>query len=322
MGKLNVFTAVMMTLALCGFAKGGVSVIVNNSFEYDGRTIDPITVEDAPQRWNDVNIPVNKFGGRVGTDFSTQGQYNLTVYSRGYKTFEAGEMATVSQYVYLSDDIEDVNTIYFDLRLEVYPSSQSWDTSKRQAILMIDDNVVWDSNILTEGTYYDVNCPVDSSYNDGNLHKLSLGIRADVNEYTPIIYRAKWDFARFNIHCFGDGYFPGDFDMDCDVDMEDLRTFAQQWLIDQPQHIYDLYDDDNAETVNMRDFKVFSDNWAGYIAEPLAMDLNNDGIVDFKDFVICTDNWQDRYGDIGQLYEDIGLLSEQWLQKSWIYWLE
>ena len=86
--------------------------IVNGSFEDDGR-IDSIARTD-PNGWN-AAVPgeANQFTGYVGTDWATEGMYNLTICS-GYAFFDPCDMAIVSQPVVLTD----VNEIFFDVRLQ------------------------------------------------------------------------------------------------------------------------------------------------------------------------------------------------------------
>lgn len=305
MKKTTFVAAIMVVLLFGGWVKGGVSVIVNGSFENDGLIAD-ITVEE-PNNW-DVNLPTDQFGGWVYNDWVTDGNWNLTLYSNAYKAFEANDIATVSQKVCLSD----VNEILFDLKLDTQSASKVWDPNKRTAVLMIDDEVVWESNSVgsdVRGEYRDRVANID--IDDSSLHKLSLGIRADVNEATTNIkYYTDWDFVRFNLHCGGFGFLPGDFNRDCYVDMNDLEMLAEVWLDEvDPHSKYNLSRNDDTGLygiINFLDFAVYADTWDGNTVD-LKMftelwldevDPNNEynlfkshGIVNFLDFAVLADNW-------------------------------
>ncbi|GAG73870.1 unnamed protein product, partial [marine sediment metagenome] len=169
-------------------------MVRNGSFENDG-VINFITEEDSPRYWCDVNLPVDKFGGWVdGMYWSTHDGNSLTLYSEMSETFAAGDMATVSQQVYLTD----VNEIIFDLNLSTIWGSEFWDPN-RSAVLLIDGNIVWDSNNIlgpdASGVYLNQIVDVNEIYRDANSHILSLGIRANISEYSIIQYWAQWDFV-------------------------------------------------------------------------------------------------------------------------------
>ena len=320
MKKAAFIAAVIVMMLLTNKTKAGVSEIVNGSFEDDGLIYD-ITVEE-PNGW-DVNAPADKFGGWVYNDWVTDGSYNLTLYSNAYKTFEVNDIAAVSQEVCLAD----VNEILFDLRLDTQSASKPWDPNKRTAVLMIDEEVVWESNDVGDdvrGEYPNqfVNIDID----DLGLHKLSLGLRADVNEVTTNIkYYTDWDFIRFDFHCRGFGFLAGDFSRDCYVDMDDLEMLAEVWLSEidprgDPNGKYNLYRGDEAApygVINFLDFAVFADSWDGNIPD-LKMftevwldevdpdneynlfrddDVYPNGIINFLDFAIFAENWMDSSYD-------------------------
>lgn len=291
-----------------------VSVVVNGSFENDGR-INDITVRE-PNGW-DVEMPAEKFGGWVYGDWVTDGFYNLSLCSYWFTEFDVGDMAIVSQQVYLTD----VNEIIFDLKLEAYPFSEPWDPSKRTAVLLIDDEVVWSSDDWvpdSNGEYRGQ--PADIDVDDIGLHKLSLGIRADVNEElldVDVIYYTHWDSVGFELYCEGFGFLAGDFSRDCYVDMDDMEMFAGVWLdkID-PNDKYNLFQGDDTEPngiINFFDFAVYADDW-DYNTVDLEMftdvwlcevETTNEynlfrkdeeepnGIVNFLDFAVLAENWMD-----------------------------
>jgi len=339
--KKTIFIAAIVSVLLWAHcAQAGVSLVKNGSFENDGVLFD--FTETAPQYWCDVSLPTGKFWGYVSDDkdWATQGGYYLALCSYTWVTFYANDMATLSQQVYLTD----VNEIIFDVKLDT-TYGDPWDPSKRSAVLLIDEDVVWESNSVgsdVRGEYFDQIYTVDPKYKDTNLHKLSLGIRANVEEYLPYIdYRAKWDFVKFDTHCGGFGYLPQDLNHDCYVNMFDLAMLVEQWLAEEPDYKYDLFQDDGA-IVNFRDYSILADRWPDYrdwknfqdpsflILELLASDLNDDGIVNLRDFAILARDWMAEgnciRGDINRSkvvdYDDLSKLVEQWLLRSWVYGLD
>jgi len=303
-----VMVMVMTLLANCAQA----DEIINGSFEDDGLIYD-IMVEE-PSNW-DVNAPAEQFGGWVYTDWVTDGYYNLTLYSKAYKTFEVNDIATVSQKVCLYD----VNEIVFDIKLDTQSASNPWDPLKRTAVLMIDDDVVWESNDIgpdVRGEYFDQFYTVEEKYKDTNSHMLSLALRVDVNEATTNIkYYIDWDFIRFNLHCGDNGFLAGDFNRDCAVDMNDLGMLAEKWLNEiVPNDKYNLSKRDDLEAygvINLFDFAVFADSWDCNMADLKAFtdvwlnevcpnhqynlfrddDVDSCGIINFFDFSVFADNW-------------------------------
>ncbi len=324
MKKATVTAAIMVMLLLAHWAQGGVSMVRNGSFENDG-VINSITQEDTPQYWCDVNIPDN-FGGWVnGIYWSTHDGNSLTLYSEMFATFAAGDMATVSQQVYLTG----VNEIIFDLNLSTIYGPELWDPN-RSAVLLIDGNIVWDSNNIlgpdANGVYLNQIVDVNEIYKDADSHILSLGIRANASEYSIVQYWAQWDFVKFDAHCGGFGYLPEDLNRDCYVDILDLKVLAEEWLAEEPAYNCDLLADDES-IVNLRDFAIFASYWqddtcpqpdgcggsdfdrsrtvdfadlmifAEYWLEPvvtLLSDLSEDGVVNFKDFASLTNRWLDN----------------------------
>jgi len=320
--KVTVIVAGMAVLLLGFVAQAGVSLVVNGSFEND-LYINDIT-QDVPYAWVDVNIPQGKFGGYVGDDWNSDGDYSLTLYVSDVAT-EVGDKAMVSQQVYLTDATADVNYINFDIKLCSTLSFFPWEPNMRSALVLIDDVVVWDSNTLGEsptgdGQYLDQQIELDGY--DTGPHKLTLAIRINEDIPSPVVaYHAKWDFLRFDAHCEGYGYLPEDFDHSCYIDMGDLVILAGRWLNESPGGKYDLYRDEN-DAVDFYDIAVLAGKWMdtsyGQQDQLLEEDFNRDGIVNFVDFAILVKDWYFEPGD----YEDISRLSEQWLEKNWLYGLD
>ena len=333
----------MIMLLLGHWAQGGVSIVRNGSFENDGG-ISPITAEDAPQYWCDVNIPSDKFNGWVDSDWWTH-SYNdgdgnsLTLSSAIFVSLAGGDMAMVSQEVYLTD----VNEIIFDLKLGTI-GGEAWDPVTRSALALIDGNEVWDSNVLEldENGEFLGQVEIDANnfqiYKDANSHTLSLAMRVKVGGTYFSEYVARWDFVKFDTHCGGFGYLPEDLNYDCYVDFLDFAMLANHWLEENPAYKYDLFGDG---VVNEYDLMVFAEGWLDcsywenwqddncYEVELLAADLNLDGVVDFRDFAILAGDWGsddnciaadvDNSGEVD--YHDISIMADEWLQKSWLYGL-
>lgn len=280
--------------------------IVNGSFEDDGIIAD-ITAKE-PNGW-DVNMPTDKFKGFVDNEWSTDGNYSLVLRNQAWKTFENEDVASVSQQV----DLTDANEIIFDLKLAY------WDSDKVSAIVLIDDEVVWDSNELSNGEYLNQTYAVEDKYRDGVLHALSFGIRVNVSEMLYNYHITYWDYIECTGFCGGGGLLAGDFNRDCIVDTNDLKLMADVWL-DEPA-VYDrvnLYHGDDIEggggVVSFGDFAVLAGNWDGDWAdlkssitdvwlEPVALDDENNlfhgddvqpsGIINFADFATFAENWLD-----------------------------
>ena len=317
MKRAIVVGAVIVMVLAGNNMQAAVSVIVNGSFEDNGYIPD-ITVQE-PNGWSDVNVPASQFGGWISNDWATDGSYyNLTLYSYWYAGFEANDIAMVSQEVYLTD----VNEIIFDLKLQTYPFNQ-WDPNKRSAVVMVDNVEVWNSDDYApnaNGEYQDQVIAVDVA--DRALHKLSLGIRADVNEAlvdADTFYYTHWDSIEFDIHCGGFGFLLGDFGRDCYVDMSDLQMLASVWLDDivpenDPNGRYNLYRNDEIEpygSINFFDFAVFANGWDGDMADLKMLveqwldkvgpdneynlyhgdDVHPRGIINFSDFAFFADSW-------------------------------
>lgn len=238
--------------------------IINGSFEADG-LINDITRQD-PNGWI-VSVPTDtvKFTAKTDNSWKTDGNYSLFISSQWFTAFAAGDMATVSQQVYLTD----VNEIKFDLKLDTY-TGLAWDSTDATAVVMIDDEVVWEPNNADPDLrgQYDQSFKIDSKYKDDNPHTLSLGLRINVDTENGFFefYRAWWDSIECtNIICDGGGLLDGDFNQDCYVDIYDLQLAADVWLAEVPaSDIYNLYkgdDIDNNGIVNFLDFSILAGNW-------------------------------------------------------------
>jgi hypothetical protein len=260
MKKTRLIGPLLIVLVLGSWAKGGVGMIVNGSFEDDGLIYD-IGVED-PNGW-DVNLPdAEEFGGYVDTFWVTDGTYNLTLYSIYYGDFEANDIVTVSQPVYLTD----VNEVVFNLKLEsLY--GWAWDPNKITAVVLVDGEVVWESNSVgsdVRGEYVGQVYEVNDIYQGAGPHELALGLRVNVTEQLRDFFLAQWDFVTVTLCCDGLGLVPGDITRDCYVNTKDVRELCQVWLdetgADSKYNLYGDAEDPNG-LVNLRDYSVLAAHW-------------------------------------------------------------
>ena len=300
----------MVVLLAVNSAQASGCQIVNGSFE-DDAWISNIAVKD-PNGWL-ANVPANKFRGYVSSDWRTDGSYNLTLYSEFWQTFAPGDMATVSQQLYLVD----FNEIQFDLKLETYAFSP-WDPNMCTAIVLIDDEVVWESNSAqadVRGEYRNQAITIGEKYKTPSLHKLSLGIRVNVAEQLWDRYITHWDYIRCTFYCGGGGLLAGDLNRDCYVDVNDLKLLAETWLdkVDpyDRQNLFRGDDEEGYGTINFFDFAAYASIWKGSISDLFVfalkwlaqVDLNDEhnlfrsddvephAIVNFRDFGVFADNW-------------------------------
>jgi hypothetical protein len=262
MRNLIAIGATMTVLFATGWAQAGVCEIINGSFEDDGQIGDITTRE--PNGW-DVNVPSGKFTGEIDALWSTDGRFSLFISSQWFKAFTAGEAAIVSQDVFL----KDVNEITFDLKLDTY-TGLGWDPNSATAVVMIDDEVVWEPNIASSdirGLYTGQRYAVEDKYRDENQHKLSFGLRINIDTTAGFFefYRVWWDSIECVIYCNGRGLLAGDFNRDCYVDVNDLELVTDLWLHEVDSYDkYNLFQDDDLAgygTINFFDFAILADNW-------------------------------------------------------------
>jgi hypothetical protein len=254
---------IMAMLFAANPTQAAICEIINGSFEDDGR-INDITSQD-PNGWA-ASVPTGKFTAKTDNSWKTDGIYSLNISSQWFTAFAAGDMATVSQQVYLTD----VSEIKFDLKMDTY-TGLAWDSTYATAVVMIDDEVVWEPNNAEPDLgveYIDQSFPIESKYKDDNLHTLSLGLKINVDTENGFFefYRTWWDSIECtNIICGGDGLLDGDFNQDCYVDIYDLQLAADVWLAEVPaSDIYNLYKGDDIDTngiVNFLDFSILAGNW-------------------------------------------------------------
>jgi hypothetical protein len=225
--------------------------------------IDDITAQE-PNGW-EPNVPSGKFTASIDASWSTDGRFSLYLYSIWYKAFDANDMAIVSQDILL----DDVNEITFDLKMDTY-SGSGWDSNNSTAVVMIDDDIVWEPNSTNadiRGEYIGQSYAIENNYRDGNSHKLSVGLKINIDKQDGFsdFYLVRWDSIDCVLYCDGGGFLAGDFNRDCLVDVNDLQQVADVWLLEvESGDKYNLYRDDDLEgigTVNFYDLAILADNW-------------------------------------------------------------
>jgi hypothetical protein len=329
----NTFKAALLIafLAVCA-VQGGGDVVFNGSFENDGSVDD--TTAAAPRRWTGVNVPAGKFRWWVDTDWSSDRDHSLTMYTEIFEPLAGTDMASISQNVY----IQNATELIFDVRLGTLQGTP-WNPAKRTARVMIDDNVVWDSTSLgadPTGRHLDVTVPLDPALTaDPNTHTLSLVLKSNVNETEYFSeYLVQWDLVRFDRHCEGFGYLPEDLNLDCIVNMPDYAILADRWLAAAADWRSDLSPDGFIDEL---DLEVLVAAWLEctgpgegcFFVELLAPDLNDDGIVDYLDLAAFFAKWlteedfkvEDLDGSGFVDFGDYAVLADTWRLTSWLYGL-
>jgi len=194
--------------------------IANPSFEFDddGWSFD---MNDGKFMW-DIDVDLG---------FGSDGFYVLTLETNKAQ-FHDGDMAIVSQAEPV--DLSAITRITFDIKLATRSGSIMWDPNVCSAVMLIDGDVVWESNSVgpdARGEYYDEFFAVDRKYQTPEPHILSLGMRMNQDVSFPFegVYTTQWDMVDCNL-CPGVGLVRGDISGDCYVDMNDLRVLAGLWL--------------------------------------------------------------------------------------------
>jgi hypothetical protein len=262
MRNLTAIGAMSVVLFAAGWANADICELVNGSFETDG-TIGDIMAQE-PNGW-DVNMPTDKFTGNTDASWSTDGRFSLAMSSWWFTAFDANDAAIVSQDVFL----DDVNEITFDLRLDTY-TGLAWDPNNATAIVMIDDDVVWEPNSAStdiRGEYIAQSYAVADKYRDGNAHKVSFALRINIDKPAGFteFYLVWWDSIECVIYCDGGGLLAGDFNRDCLVDANDLQQVTEVWLLEvSSDDEHNLFRDDDIDgfgNINFFDLAILADNW-------------------------------------------------------------
>jgi len=274
MRNLTAIGAMIAVLFAAGWTNAEICELVNGSFEDDGAIGDIMAQE--PNGW-DVNVPSGKFTGKTDASWSTDGRFSLAMSSQWFTAFDANDMAIVYQNVFL----DDVNEITFDLKLDTY-TGLAWDPNNATAVVMIGDDVVWEPNSAStdiRGEYIAQSYAVEDKYRDGNPHKLSFGLRINIDKPAGFFefYRLWWDSVKCVIYCGGGGLLAGDFNRDCLVDADDLQQVTDVWLLEvSSDDEHNLFRDDDFDgfgSVNFFDLAIFADNWLlSSLMEPQQID--------------------------------------------------
>ena len=101
-------------------------------------------------------------------------------------------------------------------------------------------------------------------YADYTPHNISLALIADTdvnwfNSFTS--YYAYWDKVGFDLACDGNGFLDGDFNRDCQVDMNDFCLLADIWMgdvgLDSIFNLSSAGDANEKGIINFRDFAIW-----------------------------------------------------------------
>jgi len=315
---LIVVGAMMVMPFAANLTQADVCEIVNGSFEIDG-PIDDLIKQD-PNGWV-ASVPSGQFVGKTDASWSTDGNFSLYVFSQWFEAFAAGDVATVSQQVYLTD----VNEIQFDVKLDTY-SGLEWDPNMATAVVLIDGDAVWEPNAAgsdLKGLYVGQAYTVEEKYRDDELHTLSFGLRINVDTVEGFFefYRLWWDSVRCTLYCGGGGLLAGDFDRDCSVDVNDLRLAADVWLGDvDPYDRRNLFRADDLAgygTVNFSDFAVYANLWGGDAADlRMFADRWLDEVALDDPYNLFNDDDKHPYGTVN--FFDLAVFADTWLGSSYL----
>jgi len=317
MKRIVAIGVVMVMLSAGNLAWSDDCGIVNPSFEDDG-AIDDIAAQE-PNGWS-VDLLGGNFGGYIYTDWKTDGFYSLSLHLNRRVDYFAGDMATVTQTEPIKFD--KIRQIIFDVKLDTL--SGAWDPTECTAVVLIDDDVVWESNSVgpdVRGEYRDQVYVIEDKYKLEGLHTLSLGMRMNVDAYYWIqrAYQTHWDMVDCNLYCGGAEPIEGDINDDCCVDANDLKLLAELWLSDDvdPNDRENLFRGDDVPAtdtiVDFRDFAVYAFDWDGGsmidlqgIAEYWLRGVEPDsqfnlfgrprGEINFMDLAVLGNNWLECSG--------------------------
>jgi hypothetical protein len=122
---------------------------------------------------------------------------------------------------------------------------------------------------------------------------------------------------------------PGDFEPDCDVDMDDLIVFTEQWLLKKLSA--DVWPNGGDRVIDLMDFAVFANAWQSTPAFPKwnpkcdIVSQGGDGIVDISDLAVLTGEWL-QFGaysaDIAPLSNGNGTVDSLDFAEFALHWLE
>ena len=341
MNRLLFVLFACFSLTFAFSAQGQRSLIMNGSFEQNGYDI-PDVNEEPPVFWCDVNIPAGKFEAWLDMSVATEGLYALTLSSTVDDVVD-GDMATVSQEVFLESDVQWLS---FDLYLSSgWPSFFPWDHELRAVFVAVDGNTVWDSNDLEldgngeyTGTVF-VTASDFGQYLDDDWHRLSLGLLVKQTGSPDIEYYADIDFVKFDKYCGGFGFLGSDLNQDCFVNFVDLAVLGLSWMNEPASIKEDLYEDG---IVDEYDLELFAEDWlyntdwtkwgqdGTFQMERLELDLDLSGEIDLGDVMVLSEYWLsdgrcagiELSGNDVVNFEDFAALVNQWGLRDWLYYVQ
>jgi len=293
------------------YARAAGCDIVNGGFDDNGYIPD-LAVADA-NGWKAV-VPKPQFSAYVFRDWATDGIYNLTMLSELGRNFQTGQTVMVSQQV----DLSAAETLGFDVKLDT-KGFTAWSPAVASAVVMIDGDVIWDSNGLgtdVRGEYRNRAYAVEDKYKTAGLHTLSVGLRINVTARVWESYASYFDRITLSCYCNGGGLLAGDFNRDCVVDANDLASLAAVYLQEADAgNVHNLWTGDDVEgdggMVSLYDLAVLLGDWDGgfdvlalvaavwlqdvELADPANLfagdDIQPAATINFMDFALMADNW-------------------------------
>ena len=334
---------VLSSFAVCFPANGRVGLIMNGSFEKDGQSIPDITLE-APTFWCDVVVPSGKFKAKVTDVWSThdiqEPGFSLEIRSQ-LSSISKGDTASVSQQVYFE---QDVNSLSFDVWLSAL-GFMDWDPAERTALVMIDGQIIWDSNDLPidqDGDFLGtvvIGSEAFSEFLDDNWHDLTLAMRSNISGFPYDLYASRWDFIKFDKYCGGLGFLDADLNQDCYVNLADLAVLGLSWM-EKPASAKDDLNEDGI--VDKTDLGLFAEDWlyntdwknwgqaGNFEMEKLECDFDLSGQIDLGDLMMLSEYWQkdskcnglELSGDDVINFEDFAVFAQQWGWRDWLYYVE
>ena len=342
--KKCVYLALLVVLIGVDFSEGGVSIVMNGSFEDDRWTGPQDITVLCPKGWPDVYVSPNQFGqytlgGYVGQAWHKHGDYSISFYSMSSGKFAENQYVEVCQEVYLND----VNSMDFVVHLTTdYAPDCNWSNHEFSVLVRIDESVVWDSlqNCPAGGNGEYAGRVDNIEISDSEPHTLGIGMISNntTSQSYWITYIASVDFVRFDTHCGGFGYLAGDLNRDCYVGFADYAMLADKWLGDANElGGYGMPDEGIVDEYSLA---IIAEEWlactnsndANCVCVRVGYeDVTGDGVIDGADIAMLCGEWlleepnelscdMNRDGFVDAV--DYAAMANKWRQKNWTYGLE
>ncbi len=301
--------AAILLIISCGAF--GMDYIMNGSFE------------NSFNSW-DINVPGDFVADRQTGSGTTNGTYNLRIYSPRFGVFNPGDTAMATQSVV----IKHSEHIIFDVKLSAKKGTTPvpWGGSVATAMVLIDGLPVWQSEPNADGQMLNVAADVNQ-YADGNSHNISLALQINFSGELNTSYLTQWDFVKFDRFCGGYGYLYEDINRDCYVNIGDIALMGQYWLKEAQTLPFaiECIDSGNDGIIGGQELESIAyawldcTSWADGNCLPLdyppdANDINGDGVVNFYEYAVVAGGITD-INDANDMRE----FQPSWLNRTWIF---